>query len=132
MIATFQHFFPSAAILWLQSVIGDNNAPIAFACAALAAAVLVFIFAINADPNDSAPHRSHLDQLLERRDAIYENLRDLKFEFRAGKFAEKDYEETRQSLETEAAVVIAQIEQATLSPSLVGRRAPASTEKAVR
>jgi hypothetical protein len=132
MIATFQYFVPSAAIFWLQSAIGDNNVPIAFACAALAAAALVFIFAITADPNDSAPHRGHLDQLLERRDAIYENLRDLKFEFRAGKFAEKDYEETRQSLETEAAMVIAQIEQATLSPSLAARRAPASTQKAVR
>jgi uncharacterized membrane protein YhiD involved in acid resistance len=132
MIATLPTLIPSAAILWLQGTIGENNIPVAFACAALAAAVMVFIFAITADPNDSAPHRSHLDQLLERRDAIYENLRDLKFEFRAGKFAQKDYDETRQSLETEAAMVIAQIEQATLSPSLIARRAPASTEKAAR
>jgi hypothetical protein len=132
MIAMLHIFGANASILWLQSAIGDNNIPIAFACAALAAAVIVFIFAINADPNDSAPHRSQLDQLLERRDAIYENLRDLKFEFRAGKFAQKDYDETRQSLETEAAIVIAQIEQATLSPSLIARRAPASSEKAAR
>ena len=132
MIAILPTLIPNAAILWLQSTIGENNIPVAFACAALAAAVIVFIFAISADPNDSAPHRSQLDQLLERRDAIYENLRDLKFEFRAGKFAQKDYDETRQSLETEAAMVIAQIEQATLSPSLIARRAPASTEKAAR
>jgi len=132
MIAMLHFVFHPASVLWLQSAIGDNNIPVAFACAVLAAAVLVFIFAITADPNDSAPHRSQLDQLLERRDGIYENLRDLKFEFRAGKFAQKDYDETRQSLETEAAMVIAQIEQATLSPSLVARRAPASTEKAVR
>jgi uncharacterized membrane protein YhiD involved in acid resistance len=132
MIAMLHMFPPGAAIVWLQSAIGENNVPIAFACAALAAAVFVLVFAITADPNDSAPHRSQLDQLLERREAIYENLRDLKFEFRAGKFAEKDYEETRQSLETEAAMVIAQIEQATLSPSLIARRAPASTQKAVR
>jgi uncharacterized membrane protein YhiD involved in acid resistance len=132
MIAILPTLIPSAAILWLQSTIGENNIPVGFACAALAAAVIVFIFAISADPNDSAPHRSQLDQLLERRDAIYENLRDLKFEFRAGKFAQKDYDETRQSLETEAAMVIAQIEQATLSPSLIARRAPASTEKVAR
>jgi hypothetical protein len=132
MIDALHIFVPGVSIFWLQAAIGENNVPVAFACAALAAAVLVFIFAITADPNDSAPHRSHLDQLLERRDAIYENLRDLKFEFRAGKFAEKDYEETRQSLETEAALVIAQIEQATLSPSLIARRAPAPAEKAVR
>jgi hypothetical protein len=132
MIATVYNFIPSTSLLWLQGAIGENNVPVAFACAALAVVVLIFIFAITADPNDSAPHRSHLDQLLERRDAIYENLRDLKFEFRAGKFAQKDYDETRQSLETEAAMVIAQIEQATLSPSLIARRAPVSTEKAVR
>jgi hypothetical protein len=132
MIAILPTLIPSAAILWLQSTMGENNIPVAFACAALAAAVIVFIFAITADPSDSAPHRSQLDQLLERRDAIYENLRDLKFEFRAGKFAQKDYDETRQSLETEAAMVIAKIEQATLSPSLIARRAPASTDKAAR
>jgi hypothetical protein len=132
MIATLPNLFPSASLFWLQGAIGENNVPVAFACAALAVVVLIFIFVITADPNDSAPHRSQLDQLLERRDAIYENLRDLKFEFRAGKFAQKDYDETRQSLETEAAMVIAQIEQATLSPSLIARRAPAHTEKAVR
>lgn len=132
MIAILPNLMAHAAIFWLQSAIGDNNVPVGIACAALAVVVLIFIFAITADPNDSAPHRSHLDQLLERRDAIYENLRDLKFEFRAGKFAQKDYDETRQSLETEAAMVIAQIEQATLSPSLIARRAPASSEKAAR
>ena len=36
-----------------------------------------------------------LDQLLERRDSIYDNLRDLKFENRAGKYAEQDYEQMR-------------------------------------
>ena len=87
MIPMFTAASACATIIWQQAAIGDNNLAIGFACAALAAAVLVFIFAINADPNDSAPHRSHLDQLLERRDAIYENLRDLKFEFRAGKHA---------------------------------------------
>ena len=132
MIAMLDKLIPSASLLWLQGAIGENNIPVGFACAALAAGVLVFVFAITADPNDSAPHRSHLDQLLERRDAIYENLRDLKFEFRAGKFAQKDYDETRQSLETEAAMVIAQIEQTTLSPSLIARRTPANTQKAVR
>ncbi len=65
------------------------------ACAALAAAVMLFIFYIQPDASDMAPHRTHLDQLLERRDAIYENLRDLKFEYRAGKYSEGDYEGRR-------------------------------------
>lgn len=94
---------------------------IALACVALAAATLVFIFFIDRDPADSAPHRSRLDQLLERRDTIYENLRDLKFEHRAGKFSEGDFEEMKRSLETEAAMVLAEIERTTggtVSPAL--------------
>jgi len=90
--------------------------PILLACAAVAVATLLYIFYIEPDPADSAPHRSQLDALLERRDAVYENLRDLKFEFRAGKFSEKDYAETRQSLELEAAMILAEIEDLTASP----------------
>lgn len=85
---------------------------IGIACVALTAAVFVFVFLIDRDPADDAPHRTKLDQLLERRDTIYDNLRDLKFEYRAGKLGEKDYEETRKLLEDEAAVVLAEIELA--------------------
>jgi hypothetical protein len=86
---------------------------IALACIVLAAATLLFIFYIDPDPSDSAPHRSRLDQLMERRDAVYENLRDLRFEHRAGKFSEKDYEEMKRALETEAARVLAQMDELT-------------------
>lgn len=89
------------------------DAAVLLACLALAAATLLFIFYIEPDASDSAPHRSRLDQLLERRDTLYENLRDLKFEHRAGKFSEQDYEEMKKALETEAAVVLAEIENVT-------------------
>lgn len=85
------------------------------ACFALAAAVFLFIFYIQPDASDLAPHRTKLDQLLERRDAIYDNLRDLKFEHRAGKYSEGDYELMMSSLENEAAVVLTEIEQVTES-----------------
>jgi hypothetical protein len=124
---------PSGALATIlqHETSSSGDFSIALMCVGLAAAVVFFVFGIKADPRDSAPHRSKLDQLLDRREAIYENLRDLKFEYRAGKFAEKDFEESRQALEAEAAQVIAEIEQETGSPSLTGRRAPA-TEKAVR
>jgi hypothetical protein len=86
---------------------------IALACLALLAATLLFIFYIQPDASDSAPHRTRLDQLLERRDAIYENLRDLRFEHRAGKFSEGDFEEMKRTLETEAARVLAQMDELT-------------------
>jgi len=91
------------------------------ACVALTAAVLIFVFMIKPDLADSAPHRSHLDQLMERRDIIYDNLRDLKFEYRTGKFAEEDYEQMKQTLEAEAAVVLTEIERVTESPGMLPR-----------
>lgn len=90
-----------------------SGVDIGIACALLAAAAILFIFWVNLEESDAAPHRTKLDQLMERRDAIYENLRDLRFEFRAGKFSEKDYEEIKQSLEVEAARVLADMDRLT-------------------
>ena len=97
---------------------------IAVACALLLIATLVFIFGVRREASDSAPHRTKLDQLLDRRDAIYENLRDLRFEYRAGKFSEADYEETKQSLEIEAARVLGEMDTLTGgAPTPATRRA---------
>jgi len=85
------------------------------ACVALAVVVFLFVFYIHPDASDLAPHRTKLDQLLERRDTIYDNLRDLKFEHRAGKYSEGDYELMKASLENEAVLVLTEIEQVTES-----------------
>lgn len=90
-----------------------SSVDIGIACVLLAAAAIVFIFWVNLDDSDATPHRTKLDQLMERRDAIYENLRDLRFEYRAGKFSEKDYEEIKGSLEVEAARVLADMDRLT-------------------
>jgi hypothetical protein len=90
-----------------------SSVDILIACALLAAAVIVFVLGVQPDASDSAPHRTKLDELMERRDAIYENLRDLRFEFRAGKFSERDYEEIKHSLEIEAARVLADMDRLT-------------------
>jgi len=83
------------------------------ACLALAVAVLLFIFYIQPDASDLTPHRTKLDQLLERRDTIYDNLRDLRFEYRSGKYSEGDFEAMKTALENEAALVLAEIDQVT-------------------
>jgi len=85
------------------------------ACLALAFATALFIFYIQPDASDLAPRRSKLDQLLERRDTLYDNLRDLRFEFRSGKYAENDYEAMKLALENEAALVLAEIDEITES-----------------
>ena len=92
------------------------------ACLALAVATILFVFYIQPDASDLAPHRTKLDQLMEQRDTIYDNLRDLKFEHRSGKFAEQDYEQMRDTLETEAALVLAEIEGVTGNQAPLPRR----------
>jgi hypothetical protein len=54
--------------------------------------------------------KTRLDYLRERKEVIYDNLRDLNFEFRAGKYPEDDYIRQRGSLETEAAKVVTEME----------------------
>lgn len=85
------------------------------ACLALAVATGLFIFYIQPDASDLAPHRTKLDQLLERRDTIYENLRDLRFEYRSGKYSEGDFEAMKAALENDAALVLAEIDKVTES-----------------
>ena len=70
------------------------------------------------------PEKTRVLYLRERKEAIYENLRDLNFEFKAGKFPDSDYRVMKSSLEEEAAAVLAEIarlEEAAASP-LRGRK----------
>ncbi len=54
--------------------------------------------------------KTRVDYLRERKEVIYENLRDLNFEYLAGKYPEQDYADQRAGLEDEAALVIAEME----------------------
>ncbi|HZC23008.1 MAG TPA: hypothetical protein VE866_06695 [Candidatus Binatia bacterium] len=55
--------------------------------------------------------KTRLDYLLERKDQLYENLRDLTFEYRAGKYPEEDFQAQRALLENETAELLAEIER---------------------
>ena len=58
----------------------------------------------------SQRQKTQLDYLLERKEQLYENLRDLNFEYRAGKYPEEDFNVQRAELENEAAQLMAEIE----------------------
>ena len=58
----------------------------------------------------SQPQKTRLDYLLERKDQLYENLRDLNFEFKAGKYPDEDFKAQREQLENETARLMAEIE----------------------
>ncbi|HLH10237.1 MAG TPA: hypothetical protein VKW78_23590 [Terriglobales bacterium] len=80
------------------------------ACLLLTAGVLVFVFA-PVQRLESSPEKTRLVFLRERKETVYENLRDLNFEYKAGKFPEEDYQTMRASLEEEAAAVLSEIER---------------------
>ena len=58
----------------------------------------------------SQREKTRLDYLLERKEQLYENLRDLNFEYRAGKYPEEDFEAQRAQLEHETAQLLAEID----------------------
>ena len=58
----------------------------------------------------SQREKTRLDYLLERKDQLYENLRDLNFEYRAGKYPEEDFLAQRALLENETALLMTEIE----------------------
>ena len=58
----------------------------------------------------SQMEKSRLDYLLERKEQLYENLRDLNFEFKAGKYPEAEFQTQRAQLENETARLTAEIE----------------------
>jgi hypothetical protein len=55
------------------------------------------------------PEKTRASYLRERKDAVYENLRDLNFEYKAGKVPDLDYQSMKSSLQDEAATLLAEI-----------------------
>lgn len=55
------------------------------------------------------PKKTRASYLRERKDVVYENLRDLNFEYRAGKVPDTDYQSMKATLQNEAAALLAEI-----------------------
>ena len=79
------------------------------ACAALLIGLFAYVFWPERHATAQTT-KSHLEYLRERRDALYDNLRDLDFEFRSGKYPEEDYNMQRSALENEAAAVLSELD----------------------
>jgi uncharacterized short protein YbdD (DUF466 family) len=79
------------------------------ACAALLIGIFIYVFYPQTKTEEQT-QKTRLEFLRERKDAIYENLRDLNFEYRAGKYPEEDYLAQRTAMENEAAQILAEIE----------------------
>jgi len=87
--------------------------------------VIAFILSVRAkdlpQPEPVSPFH-HLD---ERKAAIYENLRDLQFEYRVGKLSDADYQQTKLDLQRELAGVMAEIDRVKAEIAAGGIPAPA-------
>lgn len=53
---------------------------------------------------------TELESLLQKKDAIYENMRDLEFEWKMGKLSEGDFQKLRDEYKAEAAAVLDRID----------------------
>jgi hypothetical protein len=77
-------------------------------CLLVTAAALFYVFYL---PGELylGTETTRASYLRDRKDAVYENLRDLNFEYQAGKVPEADYRLLKSSLQDEAAALLAEI-----------------------
>jgi hypothetical protein len=95
------------------------------AAVVLVMGTILFTLFVRSQDVPEAPAVSPTAHLEERKAQIYENLRDLQFEFRLGKLSDADYQKTKVDLQLELAKVLAEID-AVQPPAPVQRKAAAA------
>src|SRR5436305_13125152 len=95
----------------------------------IAVAALGFTFFVRSKDIPEPIPVSPTQHLEDRKQAIYENLRDLQFEYRLGKLSDEDYQHTKLSLQRELAMVLKETEEITKRMGLPSatRREPRTT-----
>jgi hypothetical protein len=81
---------------------------IIFVCTVFTLVALYYVFFFPGEVY-AGEEKTRLGYLRERKESVYENLRDLNFEYKAGKVPDTDYQSMRSSLEEEAAAIMAEI-----------------------
>ena len=79
--------------------------------ATLVILILWYLFRIRSQDLPEPEPVSPFHHLEVRKAAIYENLRDLQFEFRVGKLSDEDYQRTKVGLQTQLAGILAEIDR---------------------
>lgn len=110
-----------------MAAIGQPAVFVLFGGMLFAAALFVYIF-YQPDDMEAGEEKTRALYLQERKEATYENLRDLNFEYKAGKLSEQDYAVQRAALEDEAAAILAELEQIEKARAVVRQ----GTRKGVR
>ncbi|MBZ5618333.1 MAG: hypothetical protein LAQ69_06290 [Acidobacteriia bacterium] len=92
----------------------------------VAIAVIAFILGVRPSDLPTPEPVSPFQHLDERKAAIYENLRDLQFEYRLGKLSDTDYQSTKKDLQKELAGVLAEVDNIKLQLNGAGQPAALS------
>jgi hypothetical protein len=82
-----------------------------FIAAVLTFAVILYTLFVRAQDLPEVAPASPTQHLETRKAAIYENLRDLQFEYRVGKLSDDDYQRTKKDMQAELAVVLAEMDR---------------------
>jgi hypothetical protein len=77
----------------------------------VAIAVIAFVLSVGPRSVPAPEPESPFAHLDERKAAIYENLRDLQFEYRVGKLSDEDYQSTKRDLQKGLAAVLAEVDR---------------------
>lgn len=94
-----------------------------FACCLLVTAASLFYVFYLPGKLYLGPEKTRAGYLRERKDAVYENLRDLNFEYKAGKVPDADYQSIKTSLQDEAATLLAEIARLEAKAAAAPRKA---------
>ena len=108
---------PMPAFLLLQMQVPTDNSLLdatgksflLFAVVLFTIGVLIYIF--KPAPAEHGVEKTRLAYLYERKEQTFENLRDLNFEYKAGKLSDADFTSMRDNMEQEAANILAEIEE---------------------
>jgi hypothetical protein len=90
----------------------------------LAVGAIVFTLFVRVKDLPELAPVSPAAHLEERKAQIYENLRDLQFEFRLGKLSDSDYQKTKVDLQRELARVLGEIDS--MKPAIAAAQAKAA------
>ena len=99
----------------------------------LVVGTILFTLLVRTQDLPEVPPLSPTAHLEQRKAQIYENLRDLQFEFRLGKLSDEDYQKTKLDLQRELAKVLADIDAVQpppVKPAPASAKAVAATAEA--
>ena len=102
-------------------------------CAVIAAGAIGFTLYVRDRDIPPLPHENpELRHLESRRQILYDNLKDLQFEFHQGKLSDEDYQSLKAGFLGDLAGIMDAIERLEAAPALPGKQRPAEGKARVK